>query len=205
MSAPPGSPTRTPVAVLGTLAEFHREPIPYNLGALVRLVTDLRPDLLCLDITPEQWQRRDFSDLPPEYRDALLPLAHQTDIVVAPIAGNRPPDEPTAAGWRGRAMALFRRWLAYLQRTSPDPTAINEGWRHHAADVLYSLIGRLGGSEVRRDWRTHTTHLTRRVLEVARRDPGSRILVVVNVRHCHHIRPALAAYPDIHVVKYSQL
>jgi len=62
----------TKVAVLGTLAEFHREPIPYDLRELIRLVMDLRPDLLCLDITPDQWQRRDFGDLPPEYRDALL-------------------------------------------------------------------------------------------------------------------------------------
>lgn len=44
----------TPVAVLGTLAEFHREPIPYNLAALVRLVTELRPDLLCLDLTVQR-------------------------------------------------------------------------------------------------------------------------------------------------------
>jgi hypothetical protein len=58
---------RTPVAVLGTLAQFHREPIPYDLAALVRLVTDLRPDLLCLHMTSEQWRRRDSSELPPEW------------------------------------------------------------------------------------------------------------------------------------------
>lgn len=197
--------TRTPVAVLGTLAEFHREPISYDLGALVRFVSDLHPDLLCLDITPDQWMRRDFGDLPPEYRDALLPLALQTDIVVAPVAEQHPPDEPQASGWRGRLITLFRRWLATLQRKSPGPTAINEGWRHHVADTLYSLIGRLAGSEARQAWKTHTAHLTRAVLNIARRDPGRRILVVVNVRHCHHIRPALRRYSDIQVVKYSQL
>src|SRR3990170_9094885 len=106
------SPAYTPVAVLGTLAEFHREPIPYDLRALVRLVTDLRPDLLCLDITPKQWQQRDFSDLPPEYRDALLPLAHQTDIVVVPIGEEQPLAEPTAHGWRGRLITALRHWLA---------------------------------------------------------------------------------------------
>ena len=196
---------RTLVSVLGTLAEFHREPIPYDLNALVQLVTDLRPDLLCLDITPDQWRRRAFGDLPPEYRDALLPLAHQTDMVVVPIAGARPPDEPAAAGWRGRLIALVRRWLATLQRASPDPAAINEGWRHHVADLLYSLVAWLAGNDVQRSWRAHTSHLTRQVLEIARRDPGRRILVVVNVRHCHHIRPALQKYPDIHIVKYSQL
>ena len=34
---------------------------------------------------------QDGGDLPPEYRDALSPLAHQTDIVVVPIVGERPP------------------------------------------------------------------------------------------------------------------
>jgi len=29
--------------------------------------------------------------------------------------------------------------------------------------------------------------------------------VVVNVRYCHHIRPALATYPEVQVVNYSQL
>ncbi len=162
----------TPVAVLGTLAEFHREPIPYDMKALVRLVNDLRPDLLCLDVTPDQWQHRDFAELPPEYRDALLPLAHQTDIIVVPIAGERPPGEPTASGWRGNVIAVFRRWLAYLQRSAPGPAAINEGWRHHVADELYSLIAWLAGGEAHRAWQAHTARLTRQVLEVVRRDPG---------------------------------
>src|SRR3989304_2220641 len=37
---------RTRVAVIGTLAEFHREPIPYNLRAPVRLVGEVRADIL---------------------------------------------------------------------------------------------------------------------------------------------------------------
>lgn len=197
--------SRTSVAVLGTLAEFHREPIPYNLNALVKLVTELRPDLLCLDITRDQWQRRDFAGLPPEYRDALLPLAHQTDIVVVPIAGDRPLEEPVAIGWRGKVIAVLRRWLADLQRTAPGPAAINEGWRHHLADTLYSVIAWFAGNEDRRAWQAHTAYLTQQVLEVVRRDPGCRILVVVNVRHCHHIRPALSQHSEIEVVPYSQL
>jgi hypothetical protein len=43
------------------------------------------------------------------------------------------------------------------------------------------------------------------VANLARRDPGRRILVVVNVRHCHHLRPALSSYPDIEVVPFSEL
>ena len=46
-------------------------------------------------------------------------------------------------------------------------------------------------------------HLTQQVLEVVRRDPGCRVLVVVNVRYGHHIRLALRQYPEIEVVPYS--
>lgn len=203
VAAPPVG--RTPVAVLGTLAEFHHHPIPFDLVALVRLVRELRPDLLCLDMTLEQWTRRDFGDLPPEYREVLLPLAQQTDIVVVPIAGDRPPAEPSGIGWRGWLIALVRRLLAYVQRAAPGPAALNEGPLHHVADGLYSMIARLSGPQAVRAWSAHTDHLVAQVVAVAHRDPGRRILVVVNLRHCHHIRPALRRHPEIREGPYSQL
>lgn len=195
----------TPVAVLGTLAEFHEEPIPYDLNALVRLVSKLHPDLLCLDMTPKQWQQRDFGGLPPEYREALLPLAYQTDIVVAPVANENSALESSVPGWRGNLIHLIRSWLAFLQRTAPGPDSINQGLRHHAADLLYTLSAWLAGSSTRRKLKEHTDRLTQSVLELALRDPEARILVVVNVRHCHIVRTALRKYPEIRVVKYSDL
>ena len=196
-------PTR--VAVLGTLAEFHRQPIPFDLPALVQLVADLNPDLLCLDMTPAQLQQGDVSDLPPEYTEALIPLANQTDIVVVPIGGEHPPDEPAAAGWRGAIITWLRGWLAAIQRTAPGPGAINQGWRHDLSNLLYHLIAILAGGQVEKQWQTHRLHLAQQVLDLARRDPGRRVLVVVNVRHCHHIRPALREYREVEVVPYSEL
>lgn len=199
----PTQPTR--VAVLGTLAEFHREPIPYDLGALVDLVAGIRPDLLCLDMTPDAWRSRDFGGLPPEYREALLPLARRTDIVVVPVAGSASAPEPSAPGWRGRAIERARRLLARLQGSAPDAAAVNEGPRHHAADVLYDLMARLAGGDVRHAWRAHARELAERVAAAAERDPGSRVLVVVNARHCHHVRRDLARRPDIRLVRFAEL
>ncbi len=197
--------SRTTIAVLGTLADFHREPIPYSLRALVQLVSRLHPDLLCLDLTPEQWRTREFANLPPEYREALLPLAHQTDIVVVPIAGECPPPEPSAPGWRGQVMRWAKGGLAAIHRSAPGPAAANQGWRHELANSLYTVIGWLAGPDLQRDWMNHIDHLTQQVLETARRDPGSRILVAVNVRYCHHIRHALRGRPELQVVDFSEL
>ncbi len=196
---------RTQVAVLGTLAEFHREPIPYDMSALVELVKEINPDLLCLDMTPEQWQKQNFASLAPEYQEALLPLAHQTDIVVAPIGSGRSLPNPTASPWRGKVIKWLRSWIGSIQRTAPGPDAINQGWRHQLANYLYDAARWLSAGEVEKAAREHTDHLTQAVLQVARRDPGARVLVVVNVQYCHIIRERLRAYDDVEVTVYTAL
>lgn len=197
--------TRTLVAVLGTLAEFHREPIPYDLPALIELVRKINPDLLCLDMTLEQWQKQDFSELPPEYAEALLPLAYQTDMVVAPIGDEYPMPRATAGGWRGMSIRWLRGWIGWLQHTAPGLDAVNQGWRHHLGDILYSLTHWLAGAKGRHAYHERIEHLTRSVLAVAQRNPGSRILVVANVQYCHHIRPRLRQFPDVQVAPYTEL
>lgn len=199
------STIQTRVAVLGTLAEFHREPIPFNLPALVKLVTQLGPDFLCLEMTPRQWQQRDWAGLPPEYAEALLPLAYQTDMVVVPIAAGQSPAERPVGGWRGWVIQRLRRGLAAIQRNAPNAAAVNQGWRHDVSNMLYHLITLLGGQSGPADDDAYRRHMTEQVVELARRDPGRRILVVVNVQHCHHLRPALARYPELDVVPYTEL
>lgn len=185
------NPLPATVAVLGTLTEFHQEPLPYDLATLVKLVQEINPDLLCLDMTLDQWQRQDFSNLPPEYIEALLPLAAQTDMVVAPIGGDRPMPRAIAAGWRGLAIRRLRAWLAWLQRTAPGPAAINQGWRHHLGNFLYSLTRRLAGRDVEHAYHARIAQLTEAIERVVENNPGSRILVVTNIQYCHHIRPRL--------------
>jgi hypothetical protein len=196
---------KTAVAVLGTLADFHREPIPYNLGALLHLVKDLQPDLLCLDMTKEEWAAQDFSALPPEYREALVPLSRQTDIVVVPVADERPSPEPALQGVRAAIGRWVKQALAYLQRSAPTPAAINQGLRHHLANDLYELLAGLQGGDLRRNAVLHASRLALNVVEAVRRDPGRRVLVVVNVRYCHYVRRYLRSYLDLHVVPFTEL
>jgi len=196
---------KTAVAVLGTLADFHREPIPYNLGALLHLVRDLQPDLLCLDMTKEEWAAQDFAELPLEYREALVPLAGQTDIVVVPVADERPSPEPVLQGVRATIGKRVKQALAYLQRSAPSPAAINQGLRHHLANDLYELLAGLQGGDLRRNAILHASRLAWNVVQAVRRDPGRRVLVVVNVRYCHYLRRYLRSYVDLQVVPFPEL
>ncbi len=197
--------TRTSVAVLGTLTEFHDDPIPYDLSTLIDLVNKINPDLLCLDMTMDQWQRQDFSHLPPEFRDALLPLAYQTDMVVAPIAGSRPPEKLNVAGWRGVLIRQIRRVLTWVQQTAPGPDAMNQGWRHDWGNALYEFIRKLAGHQAQLTYHEHIETLTQAVVNVAENNPDNRILVVTNIQYCHHIRPRLRQLSNVQVTTYSDL
>ena len=196
--------THTSIAVLGTLTEFHNDPIPYDLSALIDMVKHINPDLLCLDITMDQWNAQDFSKLSPEYRVALLPLAYQTDIVIAPIADNQPV-QAMAPGWRGNLIQQIRKVLIWVQQTAPGPDVVNQGWRHHVGDYLYSMIRLLSGNQAQHEYHKRIETLTRSVLNVAEHNPGNRILVVTNVQYCHHIRPRLRESADVQVTSYTEL
>ena len=197
------SPTR--IAVLGTLTEFHADPLPYDLNALVKLVVGINPDLLCLDMTLAQWQQQDFSRLPSEYREALLPLAAQTDMVVVPIGGEQAMPRAIAIGWRGILINGTRKLLGWIQSGVPGPDAINQGWRHELGNLLYSLARYLAGEAANQAYHTHIEQLTQAALRASAHNPGNRILVVTNIQYCHHIRPRLRQQPAIHETAYTNL
>ena len=194
----------TQIAVLGTLAEFHQDPLPYDLTALVNLVARINPDLLCLDISLAQWQQQDFSNLPAEYSEALLPLAEQTDIVVVPIGGQEMLPQATAVAWRGLLIRWARKLLVWIQTSATGPDAINQGWRHELGNWLYSLTRKLAGHIVSHAYHAHITQLSQATLHAAQNNPGSRILVVTNIQYCHHIRPQLQQ-PGIQEISYQEL
>jgi hypothetical protein len=196
---------RTRVAVLGTLAEFHNGAIPFDMSSLLELAANVNPEFLCLDITPQQWRDRDFDTLPPEYREALLPLALQTDMVVAPIGGAINWTVEAMAGWRHKAIDRLRSWISAIQRRAPSPEALNRGWRHELVNTLYYATRRLTKGDRRQVARTHAEHLTEQVLAMSERDPGARLLVVVNVQYCHLIRQRLREHDEVIVTDFSEL
>lgn len=198
-------PKRPRIAVLGTLAEFHHDALAFDLEALVDLVVEVNPDLLCLDMNPEQWEQQQFADLPPEYRHALLPLAERSDIVVVPIGDRRSQAEIQASGWRLALIGWLRERLACLQQRAPSPEAANYGWRHDLANLFYAAIDMLDAGAAPETKHAHVQGLIENVQRVAERDPSAEILVVVNVRYCHHLRPALDRDPNLELIPFTEM
>jgi hypothetical protein len=198
------------VAVLGTLAELHLEPIAYDLETLKRIVRDVQPDLLCAEIHPVTWAAHDLDRMSPEYREGLVPLSRRTDIVVVPVAGSRDRALVTPSGGRFLALRTFMvrildAHLRWMQRGDRGLGAINSGTWGAVCDGLCSLTARLCGSEVRREWDAANRAIFENVLAAIRRDPGCRVLVTVDCRRRHRLERELRGVPEVGLVHYQTL
>ncbi len=201
---------RTRIAVLGTLAELHQEPIKYDLKTLRRLVKDLQPDLLCAEIRPEDWQSGDLSTALPEYREVLVPLSRQTDIVIVPVRSSKgseliAPKGGTLLGLRRLIVRLLNSLLRRIQRLASGPRAINSALFGVTCHSICTLIAWLSGPEAQQAWSEANRALLDNILAAVRRDPGRRVLVTVDCRRSHWLIHDLRRAPDVELVDYRHL
>jgi hypothetical protein len=203
-------PTRSRVAVLGTLAEMHRESIKYDLKMLGRLVKDLQPDLLCAEIRLDDWQTGDLSNLPFIYREGLVPLARRTDIIIVPVEGSKDVQliAPHGGRWRGLRefiVRLLNGHLRWMQRLANGPETINSPIFQSACQTTCALIARMCGVQTQRAWDQANQDILDNVLTAIRRDPGRRVLVTVDCRRSHRLIQSLRGMPEVELVDYRLL
>lgn len=199
---------RTRLAVLGTLADLHREPLVYDLACLRSLVADIAPDLLCAEIIRDVWERHDLSAASLEVREALAPIEAATDIVVVPVAASM----KSYAGFlpanprRRNLVRLFDRLLRWGQRQANRPEAVNGVLFGAFCHTVCWLAERLWTLEQQADWGVQNSAMAENILQAARRDPGRRILVVVQCQRLHRLLPMLHAHPAVlEIVNYQAL
>ncbi len=203
-------PIRSRVAILGTLAELHDEPIQYDLKMLRRLVKGLQPDLLCAEIHPDDWQTGDLERLSIEYREALIPLARRTDIVIVPVSGLKETQliVPLGLRWLGLrrlVVRLLNSHLRWIQRMANGPETINSPSFQAICGDICMLIAWVCGPLTQKAWALANQALLENILAAIHRDPGRRVLVTVDCRRSHQLIRELSRVPEVVLVNYRQL
>lgn len=198
------------VAVLGTLADLHREPIQFDLKTLRRLVKELQPDLLCAEIYPEDWRAGDINRLSIEYREALVPLSRRTDIIIIPVSGSKErelfkPRGGSLLGIRTFIVRLLNSQLRLMQRLANGPRAVNSGPFGWMCDQMCSLAAWICGPQAQKDWDESNQVIMGNILAAIRRDPGRRVLVTVNCRLRRRLEQSLSRIAEVDLVNYRNL
>ncbi len=200
--------SRTRLAVLGTLADMHRQPLSYDLACLRSIVSDLSPDLLCAEVTQEMWESGNIPSTEIEVREALAPIVAATDIVLIPVTPTprKYTDFGERTGWRHSLVQSFDSLLRWGQRQADSPEAIN-GWMFNGfCHTVCWLTETLWPAEDRASWVAQTETMANNILQAVRRDPGLRVLVAVQCQRIHRLVPLLRSYSeDIQIVHYQDL
>ena len=200
--------SQTRLAILGTMSDLHRQPISYDLKYLQKIVADVSPDLLCAEITREDWERDDLSRAALEVREALAPVIASTDIVLIPVAptSKRYADFTPDSGWRRSLVQTFDQVLRWGQIQADDARTVNGPWFGAFCHTVCWVTESLWNAEARAAWERQNQELAENIVQAVQRDSGRRVLVAVQCQRLHRLIPLLQAHNDLFkIVGYQNL
>jgi len=189
------------VALLGTIGHLHAESVRYDLASLQQAVETVEPDLLGVELDPQDWERDDLLNAPIEVRTALVAAARRTDTVIVPLGG-APARVSIASGDGGFAALrtgvfnLVDAAFVPIQRGVEGPDAMESPFFRTACHLACHLEEAAAGKLGRRQWETANREVLTRLLGTARRDPGRTFLVAVQCRRLAWLRKRLRTMSD---------
>lgn len=199
---------RTRLALLGTLSDLHRLPISFSLTGLWTVVSELEPDLLCAEVTPEGWARQDFTGVGPEVREALAEAVAATDIVLLPVAPSvrQFTDQAPQQGWRRQVVAWAEELLIWAVRRADRVEAVQGSWFRTICHLACWLAELCWSPAARSLWEQETRGMADHIIQAIERDPGRRVLVAVQCQRLHRLLPMLRRrVPSVELVGYQIL
>jgi hypothetical protein len=202
------TPVRSRLAVLGTLADMHLQPLTYDLDRLRTIVAELAPDLLCAEVTRDAWEKEGLSYVGFEIREALAPLVDSSDIVLVPVASSSKQfaDYTPSPGWRRNLVSGLDRILRWGQRKADRPEAINGVTFGSFCHTVCWLTEKMWTAGDRKAWETQNQAMAENILQALRRDPGCRALVTLRCQRQHAVLSLLRAHTDeLEIVDYREL
>ena len=198
----------TRLAILGTMSDLHRQPITYDLECLQKIIAEVSPDLLCAEITLEDWEHEDLSKAAFEVREALAPIIASTDIVLIPVAPSPEQyiDFAPNSGWRHQLVRTLDRLLRWGQVQADNARTVNGPWFGAFCHTICWLTESLWNANDRAAWERQNQELAENIIRAVKRDSGRRTLVAVQCQRLHRLIPLLNAHRDLFkIVSYENL
>jgi hypothetical protein len=202
------NPPKTRLAILRTMGSLHAEPLGYDLDSLRAIILHVGPDLLCADITREDWENNTLSNTTLEVREALAPVIKMSDTVLVPVAPTPEQfsDYQAPPGWRHVLSGWFGRLLQWGQRVANRPEAIHGLAFEVFCHTICVLTETTWTSTDRAAYGGRYEALAKNILQAIRRDPGRRVLVVIQCQWHHTLEPVLKRQAEwLEIVGYREL
>lgn len=202
------------VFLLGTLYKRHEQVPVYDVDTLTRIVQKVAPEVLVLDVTPDELKKQTVFPGKVEYTKGIFPLLNKQKFIVYPAE----PAEPLFSEIVEAVKASLTQFdkekpalSASFKRTEKNVYAVlGSHWTSAARvqdnvtgemiDAVARLQGELVGPVIQsadERWDRHTADV---VIKAAREHPGKRILVLTGIRNRPLVQRHLQAAPELRLV-----
>lgn len=208
----------TEVFVLATLYHRHAATPAYSHDSLRQIVRRIDPQVLVLDVSPEELRSETVAPSKAEYPEVIFPWLRANPLPVYPGE----PDEPAFTQIVSQLGADLQRFraedperaqvdkafndaaYAALAQLWTSPAAVNSAVTDqvlHARRVYQDQVTGAGVANAWRRWNAHALQVVHRALA---EHPGKRLLVLLGVENCGPLRNALRADPRVRLVDMEE-
>jgi hypothetical protein len=202
------------VFLLGTLYKRHDQVPAYSVDALVHIVEKVAPDILVLDVTPEELRKRTVHPSKIEYTTGVFPLMDKRQFISYPAEPAEPMFSEIVEGLKGRLQQFEQEQPALsatFKRTEKNMYAVLGKHWTSAAKVQDEVTSEMIDSAARLQaeivgpvmkdaderWDRHTADTVSRAV---REHPGKRVLVLTGIRNRPLVQRHLQADASIKLV-----
>ncbi|WP_426689643.1 hypothetical protein [Rhodanobacter ginsengiterrae] len=215
--APSVPPAR--VAVLVTLHQLHTTTPGYSFDALGRAIEQLQPDVLCVELQPDDLKRRPTEPTKQEYPAVIYPLIDRHHYRVYALEPAEPvygeilkpyiqAGQDFSVGKPEQAEAFSRYSdgvYAGLQSYWTSPARVNDEVTDAVLRAKHELQQAMVGEGERVGWERWNHHFLDVILTAAKENPGKRIVVTVGAEHGYWLRGQLARAAGVRLLDASVL
>ena len=203
--------TPAEVVVLATLHGFHESVPAYGFDRLRQIIEQIHPDMLCLEVQAQDLQEHAPEKVKVEYPRVIYPLIEQHHYRTCTLEPAEPEfsamvkpyvasvrDFQSAHPQQAKAFdAYAESGLQALRTYWVTPERVNDATTDAVFAAKHELQEAMIGAGERKGWEGWNRHFQKVILDVARKNPGQRILVLVGVEHTYWLRRHLQNQPGI--------
>ncbi len=204
----------TDVYLIGTLYKRHEQVPAFDVAVLRRIIADVRPDVMVLDVSPEELKKNSVHASKVEYTQTVVPMIATGIYAVYPAEPAEPmfseivqglsahlreyaKQQPVlAAAFNKNEQALYAVLKPYWTSASRVQDEVTAGAIGASAGLQGELVGPVLKSADAR-WDRHTADA---VIKAVNEHPGKRVLVLTGIRNRPTVKLHLAAEPTIRLV-----
>lgn len=210
---------KTEVAVLSVMHKLHAEMPYYGFDDLERIIESLDPDVLCVELQPDDLKTRPGENTKQEYPRVVYPLIDEhgyrvyamepaepefSELLQPYLEANRrfAEKQPEQSAVLDRFIeSTYGALNAYWQ----SPADVNGEITDHVFRAKHDMQGVLAGAGERQGWDNWNSHFLGVIETAARENPGKRVLVIVGAEHAYWLREHLAGNGSLSLLDTAAL